>query len=313
LLALLAYLGLTSSIPYLNLLDDTLLFYGQRLRGFFKDPNVFGPYLVVVVAYALCSLQTRQGSYIKKILWAACCIICTLGVLLCFSRAAWANYVVTVVVLLVLNAMAGTGRVGPRRQVVYFLLGGVVAAAAAGYALTTARVNELAVDRSEMQSYDEDRFTKHAEALQLGLRNPLGVGPGQSQLLLGYNPHSLPLGIFAENGIIGLLSLAGFVLVTLIRSLALSQKAANGFQRSMFALVAAAIIGTLLNSLVIDPTHWRHLWLLLALGWMPVWASASARRRRLPCHSEHSPPRLHMQIASACAFQFLSHTNLKQP
>src|SRR5882672_175618 len=212
LLALLAYVGLTSSIPYLklNLLDDTLLFYGERLRGFFKDPNVFGPYLVVVASYALCSLQTRHGSYARKVLWVASCITSTLAVLLCYSRAAWANFVVTLVVLLILNAMAMRGA-GSRRQIVYLLLGGVVVAAAVAYALTSPRVSETAAERSEMQSYDEDRFIKHAEALQLGLQNPLGVGPGQSHLLLGYNPHSLLLGIFAENGILGLLSLMGFV------------------------------------------------------------------------------------------------------
>ena len=72
-LALLAYMGvlskMTSWVPYLNLLqlDDTLLYFGERLRGFFKDPNVFGPYLVVVVGYALCSLQAGSRSYIRKI------------------------------------------------------------------------------------------------------------------------------------------------------------------------------------------------------------------------------------------------------
>jgi O-antigen ligase len=276
-LALLAYVGvlskMTSSVPYLNLLqlDDMLLYFGERLRGFFKDPNVFGPYLVVVAAYALCCLQARPYSYIRKMFWAASCLICSLGILMCFSRAAWANYVVTIAVLLLLKAMAARARGGARRNIVYFLICAVIVGAAVAYTLTNTHVSEFAADRSEIQSYDEDRFTKQAQALDLGLRNPLGAGPGQSHLLLGYNPHSLPLGVFAENGIIGLLSLMGFVLATLIRSLVLSQQAANNFQRSMFALVAAAIAGTLLNSVVIDPIHWRHLWLLLAIGWMPVW------------------------------------------
>jgi O-antigen ligase len=286
-LALLAYVGvlskMTSWVPYLNLLqlDDMLLYFGERLRGFFKDPNVFGPYLVVVAAYALCSLQARPCSNIRKMFWAASCLISTLGVLMCFSRAAWANYVVTIAVFLLLNAMAARARGGARRNIVYFLICAVVVGAAVAYTLTKPRVGEFAANRSEMQSYDEDRFAKHWEALELGLRNPLGAGPGQSHLLLGgYNAHSLPLGVFAENGIIGLLSLLGFMLATLIRALVLSQKAGSQFQRSMFALVAAAIAGTLVNSIVIDAIHWRHFWFLLALAWMPLWVSESTPRQK---------------------------------
>src|ERR1043165_1313018 len=57
-LSLLAYFGiltkLSSVLPILNSLQlsDTVLFFGERIRGLFKDPNVFGPYLVVVSAYA---------------------------------------------------------------------------------------------------------------------------------------------------------------------------------------------------------------------------------------------------------------------
>lgn len=281
-LALLAYVGVlskvTSWVPYLNLLqlDDMLLYFGERLKGFFKDPNVFGPYLVVVAAYALCSLQAGSRSYLRKIFWAASCLICTLGVLMCFSRAAWANYVVTIAVLLLLNAMGGRTRGGTRHDVVYFLICAVIVGAAVAYTLTNPRVSEFAANRSEMQSYDEDRFAKHWEALELGLRNPLGTGPGQSHLLLGgYNAHSLPLGVFSENGFIGLLSLLGFMLASFIRALVLSQKARNHFQRSMFALVAAAIAGALLNSVVIDAIHWRHFWFLLAVAWMPLWVKGT--------------------------------------
>jgi hypothetical protein len=73
--------------------------------------------------------------------------------------------------------------------------------------------------------------------------------------------------------------------VTLLRSVLLSQWAPTPVQRSIFALVAAALCGTMLNSFTIDTIHWRHFWLLLALGWMPVTQSVhfttTALRRRL--------------------------------
>jgi predicted membrane channel-forming protein YqfA (hemolysin III family) len=65
----------------------------------------------------------------------------------------------------------------------------------------------------------------------------------------------------------------------------LSRRAANLIQRSLFALVAAALCGALLNSFTIDTLHWRHLWLLLALGWMPLWPLRS-RRRSEACETQ---------------------------
>lgn len=252
------------------------------MRGFFKDPNVFGPYMVVIAAYAMCQLQSLRNSVAKKVCWTAASLIASLSVLLSFSRAAWVNYVITLAIVGTLNTLTNHRQQRSRRSVITLIVVGVLLAAAVAYALTNNRVNEIAVDRSEKQSYDEDRFIKQFEALDLALTNPLGIGPGQSHLVLGYNPHSLPLGLFAENGVVGVLSMMGLVLFTLIRSLLLSFRAANQFQRSIFILVTAAIAGTLLNSLVIDPIHWRHFWFLLALGWMPVWfkAGGSFQERR---------------------------------
>jgi len=280
-LSLLAYFGiltkLSSVLPILNSLQlrDTVLFFGERIRGLFKDPNVFGPYLVIVAAYATIKLREGDGLALR-VFWISACAICSVGILLCFSRAAWANCIVTMAVLLTLNAITKRDRTTPRRKLGYLLIVAIVAAAAVIFALKNPRVNEFASGRSEIQDYDEGRFAKQAEALQLGLRNPLGIGAGQSHIILGYSPHSLPLGLFAENGVIGLLAFMAFTLATLIRSLVLAQRVRNPFQRQIFALVAAALTGTLVNSLVIDPIHWRHFWLLLALGWMPVFSGVRA-------------------------------------
>jgi hypothetical protein len=136
--------------------------------------------------------------------------------------------------------------------------------------------------RTEMQTYDADRFANFIPALRLGLNNPLGVGPGQSFLTLDYATHNLYLRTFSENGIIGFLTFSAFALVTLVRSLVLAQKAFNAIQRSLFALIAAALCGTLLNSFTIDTLHWRHFWLVLALGWMPAWTTMAGKSEAQP-------------------------------
>jgi O-antigen ligase len=265
--ALLAILAYFQIIP----LGEWLLFF-DRIKGFFKDPNVFGPYLVIVAGYALLRLQSAPFS--RKIIWAGMCLASTIGVLLSFSRAAWANYGVTIGLFFVLDLFANRTK-RPAKRIILIAVVMAILAGAVFYATTIPQVGDVVAYRSEIQSYDSDRFATHEAALRLGLDNPLGVGPGQSFRQLNYATHNLYLRVFSENGVIGFLALTLFMLATLVRSLVLSQKAPATFQRSMFCLVAAALVGTLVNSFAIDTLHWRHLWLLLAIGWMPLWPKPS--------------------------------------
>jgi len=264
-----------SALTYFGLLtiswSEEFLFY-DRVKGLFKDPNVFGPYLIVAAVYSIHRWQQREGKFIEKLFWAGSCLTVSVGILLCFSRAAWANYVITAVIFFWLNAFANRAKGAFKRNVIYFVLAAMVVTVAVSYALTVPQVQDVVAYRTEMQAYDTDRFATQSAALYLGLSNPLGVGPGQSYLHLDYATHSLYLRVFSENGLLGFISLFAFIAVTLIRSLVLSQRALNDWQRSVFALIAATLIGTLLNSFTIDSLHWRHLWFLLAIGWMPLWS-----------------------------------------
>ena len=265
--------ALCGIVAYAGMLPfgDSLLFY-DRVKGLFKDPNVFGPYLVVVVVYSIYRLQASRGALGGKALWLCSCLISTLGILLSFSRAAWANFALTLIVFFVLNALANRAAGTLKRNLAYFLIALVLVGGAVVYAVRIPQVSQVVAYRSELQVYDEDRFATHEAALEMGMDNPVGVGPGQSFLLLDYATHSLYLRVFSENGVLGSFSLMAFVLLTFVRSLLLSKRAPQSFQRAMFALAAAAILGALLNSFAIDTLHWRHFWFLLALGWMPLWA-----------------------------------------
>jgi O-antigen ligase len=259
---------------------EWVLFY-DRVKGFFKDPNVFAPYLVIVAVYALHRALLREVLS-RRVLWLASCLVASVGVLLCYSRAAWINYVVTLLLFFLFTSISSRAASSSSRNLVYFAIFAAIIGGAFAYALTIPQISEVMSYRTEMQTYDADRFANFIPALRLGLNNPLGVGPGQSFLTLDYATHNLYLRTFSENGIIGFLTFSAFALVTLVRSLVLAQKAFNAIQRSLFALIAAALCGTLLNSFTIDTLHWRHFWLVLALGWMPAWTTMAGKSEAQP-------------------------------
>jgi len=99
-----AVLAIATYFNFAPPLNDWVLFY-DRVKGFFKDPNVFGPYLVIAAVYALHRLQL-QASLSHKLSWLASFLIASLGVLLCYSRAAWINYAVTLLLFFGLNWIA---------------------------------------------------------------------------------------------------------------------------------------------------------------------------------------------------------------
>jgi O-antigen ligase len=267
---------------YFNLapFGEWVLFY-DRIKGFFKDPNVFAPYLVIVAVYAV-HRALPAGALWRRLSWLVSCLVASVGVLLCYSRAGWMNYVVTLLLFFLFTSISKRGVSSSFRNLVYFAIFAAIIAGAFAYAMTIPQISEVLLYRAEMQAYDADRFANFIAALRLGLNNPLGVGPGQSFLTLDYATHNLYLRTFSENGVIGFLTFSAFALAALIRSVVLSQKAANLVQRSLFAVVAAALCGALLNSFTIDTLHWRHLWLLLALGWMPLWTTPSRRAEVRP-------------------------------
>ena len=273
--ALLATLCSFNLLPF----GEWLLFY-DRVKGFFKDPNVFGPYLVIVAIYALHRVLLG-GTFWRKSVWLSSCLMSSVGVLLCYSRGAWVNYALTLLVFFGLTSISGRGNRPLWRNLIYFGVFAAIVGVSIAYAMTIPQISEVLSYRSELQSYDADRFANFSAALQLGINNPLGVGPVQSFLLLDYATHNVYLRVFSENGVLGFLSFTAFLLVTLTRSLLLSQRALTSAQRSLFAVVAAALCGTLLNSFTIDTLHWRHFWLLLALGWMPLWPTANSQFRNI--------------------------------
>ncbi len=125
---------------------------------------------------------------------------------------------------------------------------------------------ELFQSRLSFQGYDESRFSTQKEAFIVGLKNPLGIGPGQSEYIFQIAPHSLYARIITENGILSLVLFIFFLSIS-IRKAFQSYKQSYDEISVYFLIICASLIGLTFNSVFIDTLHWRHFWLILALSW----------------------------------------------
>jgi O-antigen ligase len=258
---------------------------GTRARGVFKDANVFGPFLVPAVLYAVHRL--RDPASRRRALYAALIPVLVLGILLSFSRGAWINLALSLALLLLF--LLGTAR--PRREKLgTALAGGLVLAAGAAVVIaavsfTTAseRFAERAVLAQRYDLQEGGRFYTQRLSLERAGGSPLGVGPGRTDEEFGLEPHNLYLHVLVEGGWIA--GLAFYAVIGLTLALARHALAAEPPLRDEFIVVFSATLGILAQSLFIDSTHWRHLWLLLGLCWGLI---VVARRRApvtVPAHA----------------------------
>lgn len=230
--------------------SDLFLMDG-RVKGLFKDPNVYGPFLIPPAIYLLFKIENCQTSRIRTLFLIAGFALLSVGVLLSFSRAAWGHFVLTLLVYFLFYKSKPKKRL---RLLAFLLLFSVPTLL---YFVTSPDVAGLFQERFGYQKYDDTRFSKQLEALQIALEHPLGIGAGQSEEIFDHATHSLYVRIFSENGIIGALSFFLFFLSALLQSLR-NMKRHKGIERGLFAVILASLIGIAFNSFFIDTIHWRH-------------------------------------------------------
>jgi hypothetical protein len=247
--------------------SDLLTKFG-RARGTFKDPNVFGPFLVPALLYAVSRI-------VHKPLWAIAPPLIGFGVLgfallLSFSRGAWLCFAIALSVygyLLFVTARTNWLRV---RLMSFALFGVVLGFLAIAGALRSDKIGDLLMQRAAVtQGYDEGpegRFGGQQKAKRLILTNPFGIGA--QQFAPHYHleePHNAYLAVFLNAGWIGGLIFTGMMALTTLVGLR------HAFRRTatqpLFLVAYAAFVGHVAEAFVIDLDHWRHLYLLMAIIW----------------------------------------------
>jgi hypothetical protein len=269
-------------------LQRFLLLYG-RPKGLFKDPNVYGPYIVPVAMFAVAGLLSRKRGIWSVITQMAVILIATAGIFLSYSRACWINYVISLVGYLALSFLlrpAGSPPPIPISRIVMVAVFGGLSVLLflqlpAVKAMMAARVTS-----SGLQGYDRDRFRTQRMALKSATERPFGIGPGQSEEAFDYATHSSYMRVLGENGFLGLAAYVSLVLTSLGRSIIMAIRTQDDYWKKIYLITAGCILGHIVNSGVVDTIHWRHAWFLLALPWYSPQALVS------PFRAENSPLRI---------------------
>lgn len=246
---------------------DVVMYDASRVQAFFKDPNVYGPSLVVAILYLLALLERLAERPLHVLILVAATLLLMLGIVFAGSRAAWMNLALSLAVYIVLRGLLLRGRPA-------FRFWAIVLAASASIAFGTVAViaasgfDTFLDERSGLQDYDADRFGAQQEGLELAIEQPLGGGPGQFEArvgVLGISAHSLYVRSLMENGVGGFLSLMLFLGLTQL--VAIRTAVVQSPFSATAAVIAASLLGTLVNGVFVDTLHWRSLWIQAGLAW----------------------------------------------
>ncbi len=262
---------------FLLLPGSDIFLFNDRVSATFKDPNVYGPFLIFPLLLLLTGLMTRgfrlSTFVIMTVLFG--------GLLLSFSRGAWAHFAISVAVAVVLLFVTAPDP-RMRTRVLLFSIGALVAMMLLVIALMSiGSVHDLFLERAKaIQPYDVGpggRFWEQKLALSVILDHPNGMGPFEFSRVFGTQQHDVYMQGFLVYGWIGGTAYLTFVLVTLAVGLR-AVLVPTPWQTFLIAAYAG-FVGEACEGFIVDTDHWRHFFLLLGVIWGLTAATINFRRR----------------------------------
>jgi len=273
-IGVLGYFNVAGLGPLFTLYDN------ERASGPFKDPNVFGPFLIPPIVWILQDLLLGRAR--RPLIGVAAIGVMTFGAFLSFSRGAWGDYAASIGLLVVLTFLAAPSVRLRRRVAALAIVGTSGLAILLAVALSVPEIRDIFVERATLSQYydvgEMGRFGDQLRSLPLLLERFFGFGPLQFRHVLDQDPHEVYLNAFASYGWIGGLSFLAFTASTLVVGWRLVF--APGPYRMEAIAVWSCLLVQMIQGLQIDTDHWRHLYLLFGLLYGLAAADRIDRTRR---------------------------------
>jgi hypothetical protein len=229
-----------------------------RIKGFFKDPNVLGPFLI----FPLLVLIFSPDRIDLKIIWRLGIIPIFAVLFMTYSRAALGGFLISVFAFIFIKGLFGASRSGiivSFLSVIVFLL-----------VLSTQieRIyhifSELDTFRSRMvlHGYDQSRFYDIGNALYLGASTLFGLGPASYETMFNaLSPHNLFVAKLVDGGWVPALIVSWFMFYPIWIALKMFFK----WRDDIFLVLFCVLLAHFVMAMVINTHHWRHLLLLCAI------------------------------------------------
>jgi putative inorganic carbon (HCO3(-)) transporter len=232
-----------------------------RVTSLFKDPSLYGRYLVVPIAVLLVAILVRRGRTVDWLVATGFVAFLFLGLFYSYSQSSFvALFVVTFAV-----AVVGADR---RTRVVLLgcaLLASLVAAGVAGAAIGGRSAKDVTSGRSRLVTVTLDTFEE---------RPFVGVGVGgqpraSSEIAQKGSPsrnasHTTPLTILAELGVVGF-ALYAWLLAATAWALVLVSRRDRAYGVGLAATLLALVVHSLLYAgFFEDPLAWGVIGLAAA-------------------------------------------------
>ncbi len=238
--------------------------FGRALGGF-KDPNVFGPFLIWPALIVIERMMTRRIRFLDLAVLG--CLL--FGLLLSFSRGAWFHFGVSCAVMLAITLLVVPSNALRMRIATLTAVGVAALAGLLVVLLSFDSIGGFFFERARLiQQYDVGqggRFGLQLRALADILEFPAGMGPEAFARIHGLQPHNVYLQVFMVSGWIGGLS----YILMLFATLWVGLRAV--FIRTPWQpytiVTFATFLGEVAEGFVIDTDHWRLFYLLLGMVW----------------------------------------------
>jgi hypothetical protein len=274
-----AVISIAGIVGYFNLLPHAheLFSSNDRALGAFKDPNVFGPFLIWPALIIIHRMLTRYISLIDLGILATL----QLGLFLSFSRGAWFHFAASCMVTVALTMLAAPN-LRERFRIFGLSAGGTgLLAIVVLILLSFPSIGNMFAERAHLiQYYDVGsggRFRLQEQALSVVLTMFNGMGPFEFARVYGQQQHNVYLQAFIVYGWIGGIAYVLLLLTTLWVGL---RCALHRTQWQPYLITACgAFVGEMLEGFVIDTDHWRHFFLLLGMIWGLAAATAREAQR----------------------------------
>ena len=253
------YFDIGGTAPYFTLYT--------RASGTFKDPNVFGSYLILGALFLMQRILLGQTKHFFVSLTSL--VILIIGVVLSFSRGSWGAMIFSSACMILFGYLTADNFVMRKRIVSASII--AVGAAILGLIilLSFENMREFFIQRASItQDYDSGetgRFGNQIRSISMLLDRPLGFGPLLFRNWFGIEPHNSYINAFASCGWLGGLAFIALVSSTFYVGFRLCFRPSPYRRISQVAWPALMVL--LLQGFQIDIDHWRHVFLLFGIVW----------------------------------------------